>query len=64
MLILSRKCDEKIHIGRDITITVNEKNIGSRRLAIDAPLDVAVHRHEVYEKIYGPKNEEKDNVEG
>lgn len=64
MLILSRKCDEKIHIGRDITITVNEIRGNKVRLAIDAPLDVAVHRHEVYEKIYGPKNEEKDNVEG
>ena len=64
MLILSRKCDEKIHIGHDITITVNEIRGNKVRLAIDAPLDVAVHRHEVYEKIYGPKNEEKDNVEG
>lgn len=47
MLILSRRLDEKIVIGPDITITVLGLNGGSVRLGIDAPDEVEVDRLEV-----------------
>lgn len=51
MLVLSRKKDEKIIIGDQITIMVIEIRGDKVRLGIDAPKDVTVHRQEVYEAI-------------
>lgn len=51
MLVLSRKKDEKIHIRDDIVITVVDVRGDKVRLGIEAPADVPVHRHEVYEAI-------------
>lgn len=51
MLVLSRKRKEKIVIGDSITITVIEILGDKVRLGIEAPLDVTVHREEVYEAI-------------
>lgn len=51
MLVLSRKKDEKIIIGDQITLMVIDIRGDKVRLGIDAPKDVAVHRQEVYEAI-------------
>jgi carbon storage regulator len=51
MLVLSRKKDEKIVIGDNISIMVVEIRGDKVRLGIDAPRDVSVHRREVYEAI-------------
>lgn len=51
MLVLSRKKDEKIIIGDNITLMVIDIRGDKVRLGIDAPKDVAVHRQEVYEAI-------------
>ncbi len=51
MLVLSRKKDEKIIIGDNITLMVIEIRGDKVRLGIDAPKEVAVHREEVYEAI-------------
>ena len=51
MLVLSRKKDESIVIGRDIRVTVVETRGDKVRLGIDAPRDVPVHRSEVAEAI-------------
>ena len=51
MLVLSRQRDETIMIGDDIEITVVDIRGDKIRLGIEAPLDVAVHRKEVYEAI-------------
>ncbi|MEX2285829.1 MAG: carbon storage regulator CsrA [Planctomycetaceae bacterium] len=51
MLVLSRKKDEKIIIGDNITIMVIEIRGDKVRLGIDAPKDITVHRQEVYEAI-------------
>ena len=53
MLVLSRKLDESIVIGKDITIQVLDVRGGQIRLGITAPRDVSVHREEVYERIHG-----------
>ncbi|MCL2801434.1 MAG: carbon storage regulator CsrA [Treponema sp.] len=51
MLILSRKIDEKVVIGDDITISIIEIRGDQVRLGIDAPKKVKVYRQEVYDAI-------------
>lgn len=51
MLVLSRKKDERIIIGDQITLTVIEIRGDKVRLGVDAPKEVTVHREEVYEAI-------------
>ena len=51
MLVLSRHRDESIIIGDDIVITVVDVRGDKVRLGIDAPIDIPVHRQEVYEAI-------------
>ena len=51
MLVLSRKKNESIIINDHITITVVEVRGDKVRLGIDAPKDVSVHRHEIYNAI-------------
>jgi len=51
MLVLTRKTGEKIAIGDDITISIVEIGRGKVRIGIDAPSQVSVLRHEVYERI-------------
>jgi carbon storage regulator len=53
MLVLSRKCGEKIVIPeQNITLTVLEIRGDRIRLGITAPADVPVHRQEVWERIH------------
>ena len=51
MLVLSRKKNESIVINNDITIVVVEIRGDKVRLGVEAPKEVPVHRHEVYEAI-------------
>jgi carbon storage regulator len=51
MLVLSRKKDEKIMIGDDITLTIVEVRGDKVRLGIEAPKRLAVHREEVWAAI-------------
>ena len=51
MLVLSRKQDEKIMIGDDITLMVISIQGDKVRLGIDAPKEVSIHREEVYKAI-------------
>jgi carbon storage regulator len=60
MLVLSRKKDEKIVIGDNITIMVIEIRGDKIRLGIDAPRDVTVHREEVYEAIKREQDEQSN----
>lgn len=53
MLVLTRKIDEKIKIGDDITITVIKLRNNQIRLGIDAPREVRVLRAELEEKETG-----------
>jgi len=59
MLILTRKPGEVLNIGDDVTVTVLEIKGNHVRLGINAPLDVEVHREEVYLRI---KNERTNNT--
>ena len=51
MLVLSRRKNETIHIGDDITITVTEIRGDKVRLGIDAPKDVPIVRDDVPDAI-------------
>lgn len=51
MLILSRKVDEKIKIGNDITLTIIEIHGDLVKIGVEAPKNVKVFRQEVYEAI-------------
>ncbi|MFG0254989.1 MAG: carbon storage regulator CsrA [Rhodopirellula sp. JB053] len=51
MLVLSRKKNESIVINNDIRIVVVEIRGDKVRLGVEAPREVPVHRHEVYEAI-------------
>ncbi len=59
MLVLSRKKDERIIIGDQITVMVIEIRGDKVRLGIDAPKEVTVHREEVYEAI---RREQQSNL--
>jgi len=47
MLILSRKLNESIKIGDDITVTIVRLGRGRVQIGIDAPEDVRIRREEV-----------------
>jgi carbon storage regulator len=51
MLVLSRRKDEKIVIGDNITVMVIETRHDKVRLGIEAPPEITVHREEVYQAI-------------
>ena len=57
MLVLSRKKDEKIIIGDNISIMVVDIQGDKVRLGIEAPREVTVHREEVYQAIQKKQNE-------
>jgi carbon storage regulator len=51
MLILTRKLGESITIGDDIRITLLDIKGKQIRIGIEAPLDVMVHREEIFKII-------------
>jgi len=51
MLILSRKVDERIVIGDDISVSIVEIRGDQVRIGVDAPKTVKVFRQEVFDAI-------------
>ncbi|MDD5400830.1 MAG: carbon storage regulator CsrA [Sulfurimonas sp.] len=51
MLVLSRKIDESIVIGDDITIKIISVEKGVVKLGIDAPKNVSIIRNELLEDV-------------
>jgi len=51
MLILSRKANEKIMIGDDISVTIMEIRGDQIRVGVEAPKNVKVYRQEVFNAI-------------
>ena len=57
MLILTRRLEETVMIGDDVTITVLGVKGKQVRIGVDAPREVAVHREEIYERIKAEKEQ-------
>jgi len=51
MLILSRRINEKIMIGDDVSISIIEIRGDQVRIGVDAPKTVKVFRQEVFDSI-------------
>lgn len=51
MLILTRKIEEEIKIGSDITIKILSISDNQIKIGIDAPGKVQIFRGEVYDKV-------------
>lgn len=50
MLILTRRVDERIFIGDDITLCVLDIEGNRVRLGLEAPKEIAILREEVHER--------------
>jgi carbon storage regulator len=51
MLILTRKSGESIIVGDNIIVTLLGVRGNQARLGINAPIEITVHREEIYNKI-------------
>lgn len=57
MLILTRRVGETIMIDNDKIQVVVLGVVGRQiRLGIEAPKDISIHRHEIYERIQAEKD--------
>jgi carbon storage regulator len=55
MLILTRRVNEALMIGTEITVTVLGVKGHQVRLGVNAPKDIAVHREEIFDRIEANK---------
>lgn len=51
MLILTRKIDEEIKIGTEITIKILSLSDNQVKVGISAPGEIQIYRGEVYDKV-------------
>ena len=51
MLVIARKPGERICLGDDVTITVLDVTGHTVRLGIEAPAEIPVFRHEIWEAV-------------
>ena len=51
MLVLTRRANQSIVIGKDIVITILDVHRDQVRIGISAPREVDVHRQEVFEAL-------------
>jgi carbon storage regulator len=61
-LVLSRFRDESIIVGDNIIITVVDIRGDKCRLGIAAPIEISVHRQEVYDAIQRQNRDEIDRA--
>ena len=52
MLVLSRKCGERIVIGPNIELRVMKLSKSRVRLAIDAPQEIPIYRQELHQRFH------------
>jgi carbon storage regulator len=51
MLILTRRPNETLNIGTEITVTVLRVNGNQVRIGMNAPRSMTVHREEIFDKV-------------
>lgn len=59
MLILTRKLGETIVVNDNVRIKIVGIRGGQVRLLIEAPIEIPVHREEIWDKIQLQKNSSK-----
>ena len=55
MLILTRRVNESLRVGEDVTVTVVAVKGNQVRIGINAPKDVEVLREEIYNRVQAEK---------
>ena len=53
MLVLSRKCGQRVRIGQTIEVTVLESRNGRVKLGFTGPPEIPIHREEVCRRLAG-----------
>ncbi|MCO2560257.1 carbon storage regulator CsrA [Pseudomonas aeruginosa] len=61
MLILTRRVEETLMVGDDVTVTVLGVKGNQVRIGVNAPKEVAVHREEIYQRIQKEKDQEPNH---
>ncbi len=51
MLVLTRRPGQRVMIGSDVKVTVLKIKGDQVVVGITAPIEVAVHRHEIFDRI-------------
>ena len=51
MLIFTRRVGERMYIGDNVNVTILGVNGNQVRVGVNAPIEVSVHREEIYSKI-------------
>jgi carbon storage regulator len=68
MLVLTRKLNEKILVGKNIVISILEIEGNNVKIGIDAPKEISILRMEVFEKIQNENiaasSKEMDDISG
>ncbi|MFK7997428.1 MAG: carbon storage regulator CsrA [Granulosicoccus sp.] len=62
MLILTRRVDERIFIGENITLCVLDIEGNRVRLGLDAPKEIAILREEIHERYSGAASNDSYHV--
>ena len=58
MLILTRKANETLTVGDDVTMTILGVKGNQVRIGVNAPKEISVHREEVYNRIKAEKQQD------
>jgi len=59
MLILTRKANETLIVGDNVTVTILGVKGNQVRIGVNAPKEISVHRKEVYSRIKAEKQQER-----
>jgi len=59
MLILTRKANETLIVGDNVTVTILGFKGNQVRIGVNAPKEISVHREEVYNRIKAEKQQEQ-----